>query len=243
MTISSTKINEVSIGITNFCNAGCPQCHRTNPNGLNTVDWLPLTSWSLDDFKRAFPTFKNINIIEFCGIWGDPIMAKDIFEICKYIIDNSDCKIEILTNGSIRDKTWWWNLGVMCGNRLEVIFDIDGITQEMHQQYRRKTNLQKILNNMETLTSTFAKAKTFTVVFKHNEDYIEEIEKQNKSYGAFFCEFVHSNRIFDEEDKFHYVDENGEKQFLEKSYKKLPVTTWSCNCDICRPKKDFNDRV
>ena len=64
MTISSTKINEVSIGITNFCNAGCPQCHRTNPNGLNTVDWLPLTSWSLDDFKSAFPTFKNINIID-----------------------------------------------------------------------------------------------------------------------------------------------------------------------------------
>ena len=89
----------------------------------------------------------------------------------------------------------------------------------------------------------FAKEKTFTVVFNHNEDYIEEIEKQNKSHGAFFCEFVHSNRIFDEEDKFHYVDENGEKQFLEKSYKKLPVTTWSCNCDICRPKKDFNDRV
>ena len=97
MSISMKMINEVSIGITNYCNAGCPQCHRTNPDGLGTFDWLPLTSWTLEDFKRAFPTFENINIVEFCGIWGDPVMAKDIFEICEYIIDNSDCKIEILT--------------------------------------------------------------------------------------------------------------------------------------------------
>ena len=37
--------------ISTYCNAGCPQCHRTDNNGLGKVDWLPLVQWSLKQFK------------------------------------------------------------------------------------------------------------------------------------------------------------------------------------------------
>ena len=47
------KVFNIFADITTHCNAGCPQCDRTNPNGLKKVDWLPLISWSLDDFKKA----------------------------------------------------------------------------------------------------------------------------------------------------------------------------------------------
>ena len=43
------------LDITTFCNAACPQCHRTDPETLNKVDWLPLIQWSYEDFKKAFP--------------------------------------------------------------------------------------------------------------------------------------------------------------------------------------------
>ena len=44
----------VDVAITNLCNARCPQCQRTDTNGLGTVKTLPLTTWSLNDFKKRF---------------------------------------------------------------------------------------------------------------------------------------------------------------------------------------------
>ena len=214
MFTSTKMINEVTVAITNFCNAGCPQCHRTNPNGLDTVHWLPSVSWTLDEFKNAYSpeTLSNINIVEFCGTWGDPVMAKDLFAICEYIMNQSLCKVEILTNGSIREESWWWDLGILCGNRLEVIFAIDGSTQEMHSHYRRKTNLDKILKNMSTLAMTMAKVTTMTVVFKHNEDYIDDIKKLASDNGATDSVFIHTDRGSSE-----FIDEFGNKQSLEES--------------------------
>ena len=81
MFTSTKMINEVTVAITNFCNAGCPQCHRTNPNGLDTVHWLPSVGWTLDEFKNAYSpeTLSNINIVEFCGTWGDPVIGPQGF--------------------------------------------------------------------------------------------------------------------------------------------------------------------
>ena len=41
------------IDITTRCNAGCPQCHRTDPMGLNKASWLPDIVWNLEQFKQA----------------------------------------------------------------------------------------------------------------------------------------------------------------------------------------------
>ena len=145
LTWNNSKITKIDLSVTNYCNAGCPQCDRTNPNGCGTDDWLPLTQWSLQDFKKAFPK-DSLNLLvelQFCGTWGDPMMLKDIYSICEYIINESNCNIEITTNGSIREDTFYWELGALCGNRLKMYFDIDGIDQDMHSHYRRKTNLQK----------------------------------------------------------------------------------------------------
>ena len=45
----------IVLDTTTYCNAKCPQCHRTNPNGLDKQDWLPHIQWSINDFKKAFP--------------------------------------------------------------------------------------------------------------------------------------------------------------------------------------------
>ena len=64
----------VDVAITNLCNARCPQCQRTDINGLGTRKSLPLTTWTLDDFKKRFTTncLKDISEVSFCGTWGDP---------------------------------------------------------------------------------------------------------------------------------------------------------------------------
>jgi len=212
----------ITMDISTYCNAGCPQCHRTSTNGLGKEDWLPLVQWSLEDFKKAFPTdqFKYISKMSFVGSWGDSVMNKDIFEIVKYVIDNGTYVV-VETNGGMRDEEWWWKFGLMGGNRLSVRFDIDGINQQMHSKYRRFTNLDKVLNHMYTLSQTHAIPQSQTVVFKHNQDYLKEIEELCFEYGSLRHTKVISDRFgaWETNDKgqYEFINENGELEILEEA--------------------------
>ena len=213
----------VFLDVSTYCNAGCPQCHRTNPNGLGKADWLPLIRWDLKTFQKAFPKeeLENILVLKFCGTWGDPVMCKELYQMCEYIIQNSNCRIEMDTNGSIRDTDWWWNLGVLCGDRLMVVFDVDGIDQKMHEKYRRFTHLDKVLENMESLSYTKARTQSQTVLFKHNQDYKDEIISLVKQHGSVKHSFVISDRFeahqVTEDNKRFFIDENGEEDYLQRA--------------------------
>lgn len=217
------------LDISTYCNAGCPQCHRTNPNGLDKIYWLPLVQWSIDDFKKAFPisSMARIDKFDICGTWGDPLMNKDIYEIVEYIIENSECAVQLHTNGSMRDNDFWWNIGVLCGKRLNVQFTVDGVTEQEHSFYRQKTSLAKTLSHMLTLTSTNATAGVYTVIFEHNERSIQDIAKLSREHGAHYITFVPSNRfrVNDEEfNSFKFTDDQGVEQTFVKSNLKKYIT-------------------
>jgi pyruvate-formate lyase-activating enzyme len=211
-------IQTVDIAITNQCNARCPQCQRTDIDGLGPAPLLPMTTWSLEDFKRLFPkhSLNDVKEYSFCGTWGDPMMAKDIGLICKYIIENSRASIIITTNGSIRNEDFYWNLGVRCGERLTIVFDVDGINDEMHQKYRRGAKLQKVLDNMYILSKTKSKALSQSIIFKHNQSYKKEIEELAKKWGSLHHNFVKSDR-FNGTNRFYFRNENDRMEYLEKS--------------------------
>ena len=209
----------VFLDISTYCNAACPQCHRTNPNGLDKADWLPLIQWDLDTFKKAYPLSNprvQYHSFHFCGTWGDPVMNKDLTKMVEYILKNSRAYVTIDTNGSIRDEEWWWNLGIIGGERLQVTFAVDGTDQKMHSHYRRNTNLSKVLSNMQELSNTMASAVTRTIVFKHNEKYLDQINEMVKSYGAGRAWFTPSDRWF-HGPVFTFTDADGKKQKFERS--------------------------
>ena len=162
-------VKQLDIAITNLCNARCPQCDRTDKNNITkTYDYIPLTQWSFEDFKNKFPieTLNDVEEYSFCGTWGDPMMCKDIQKIVQYIIDNSKSNVSITTNGSIRNEEFYWNIGVLCGKRLSIVFDIDGINEDMHQKYRRGASLKRCLANMSTLSETQSIVLSQTILFK-----------------------------------------------------------------------------
>jgi MoaA/NifB/PqqE/SkfB family radical SAM enzyme len=217
---------QIQLDTTTRCNAKCPMCHRTNPKGLDKVDWLPLTQWTFDDFKRAFSPvdLKLITSISFCPTWGDAMMSNHTYNMVEYIFEHNPlCRVTIDTNGSIRDETWWWEFGLLSKSgkyNLIINFDVDGTTQEMHSKYRQNTNLQKVLNNMKAFAETRSKAYVQTIVFKHNQPYLNDIEKLVKEHGASQHTHVYSDR-FDrgQNNTFNFIDINGVKQTLEKAHK------------------------
>ena len=246
---------KVFLDVSTYCNAGCPQCHRTSENGLGKQDWLPLVRWDLETFKRAFPPkeLQKVHTFKFCGTWGDPVMCKELYEMCEYIIANSWAKISIDTNGSIRSEDWWWNLGVACGDRLEVVFAIDGTTQEQHEKYRRFTNLNKVLENMSMLSQTRAQARSQTILFRHNENDQDAIKALVKEYGSTNHSFVISDRFEknNETNRRIFFNENGEEEYLERANQssisngKISGTNFSEHTSeiVCRWAKPRNEIV
>ncbi len=220
--ILSSNSLTVWLDISTYCNAACPQCHRTNPNGLGKTYWLPLTQWSIESFKKSFPlsSLQYIEKFDICGTWGDPLMNKDIDLIVKYIVSNSMADILIHTNGSLRDEDFWWDLGVIGGRRLTVQFTVDGTTEEQHTKYRQKTSLQKTLDNMLALASTKSTVGVYCVVFEHNEQNLLDIAKLCQIVGASYITFVPSNRFHQDlkwYDTFHFIDEDGNNSTLQRS--------------------------
>ena len=220
-TLYKEKKLKAWIDLSTYCNAACPQCHRTNPRTSSKVDWLPLIQWSIEEFKTAFSpkTMGHISGFQLCGSLGDPMMNKDIFKICKYIINNSDAFIEINTNGSMRDPFWWTHLGYIIKDRGRIYFCVDGIDQEMHEIYRQKTNLESVLDNM-TGYSKYGDSAGFTIVFKHNEDHLKTIYKMiaDRIGDDHYHIFVPTDRSY-HIDKFEFIDTLGNSKYLEHSPK------------------------
>ena len=143
-------------------------------------------------------------------------MAKDIEPIVKYIMDNSKVKVMITTNGSIRTDKFYWDLGVYCGRRLSMVIDVDGIDEQMHQKYRRGTSLRKSLDALSSLSQTKAIPLSQSIIFKHNEEYKDQIKELALSHGSQFHQHFNSDR-FDGKTEWHFINEKGQREFLERT--------------------------
>ena len=217
---------QVSVETTTMCNAKCPQCQRSqsfnyNRDGIvrsnDVMSWIPKYHWDVNRFSRYFTpnVVKKLHHINFSGDHSDPMMNPHIADILEYIYDvDKHMKISISTNGSMRDEVWWFNLGLLDFDKFEIIFAIDGVDQEMHERYRANTKLQKVLDNMKSFVRGGGTAESFTVLFKHNQNYLEEICNLAKSYGATKHDWVESIR-FKRSSIFEYI-EKGEHKVLEQ---------------------------
>jgi MoaA/NifB/PqqE/SkfB family radical SAM enzyme len=197
--------------------------------GIDKVGWLPLVQWDLAKFKKAFParTINRYKKLEFCGTYGDPVMAKDLLDIVRYVLINTnDTQVFINTNGGIRSEQWWKDLGELGQSykafsnnwqRLTVMFDVDGITQEMHAKYRQNTNLEKVKQNIKAYCDTGAAASVYVVVFKHNQDYMHDIEEMVKELGVTGEVYFQESQRFHTDTKFTFINADGEYETLEQA--------------------------
>ena len=220
----------IYLDLSTFCNAGCPQCNRTNwfAGGLKKNAWIPDEMWDLARVKRAYPAGLNVKKATICGTWGDPFMVKEIDEIIYHFLE-CGYKTYLNTNGGMRDSWWWYILGKKMSSYntdSNVTFDIDGTTNEMHARYRRKTVLDKVLENMEAFSLGGGKARAHCIVFEHNENYLKEIRDLALSRGAREMDFQKSNRKFGHDGgmEFRFKDENGQQATLRKSTYEIAET-------------------
>ena len=179
------------IEATSKCTLECPLCDRT---------------WFYKKFKKRL--LQEINVkdlikfagqnrkIHFCGNNGDPIYHSQFIDLVAGLKQNK-CQIFITTNGSAKTETWWASLNKLLDKNDQITLSIDGLEDTNHV-YRRNAKWQSIMQAIKVLQNRKAKLKWKFIVFKHNQNQIEEARKISLMLG--FDEFTieKSDRWLDE---------------------------------------------
>jgi len=205
------ELKSVHVEITNRCQASCPMCPRNVHGGIENP-LLSINEWTLDDFVKIFTTdvLAQLEQVNFCGNFGDPLMNADLIKMCEYIkITAPNIKTEIHTNGSLRSTAWWKQLFNALTDNHVVVFALDGLA-DTHSLYRVGTNYDLILKNARTFIKAGGNAEWMFIRFKHNEHQVAAAEAVAAEAG--FKKFTVKNSrrharpfpVVDEQGKFLY---------------------------------------
>ncbi len=175
--------------ITNRCNAACVLCPRTGTNNgvSDLMHAMKIRDVEIDDWKEILTSKNGQNIvsINYCGNYGDPMMHPKAFEIFKQNQDLGAKYQRPDTNGGMRNKSWWSELGKL--KTMRVNFAIDGLEDTNHI-YRRNTDYGKIIENAQAYIDSGGKATWIMLVFEHNQHQVEEAREIAMKMG--FVDFA-----------------------------------------------------
>ena len=185
MKFDSSKIKSVHLEITDKCNASCPMCPRSDHGGqLN--QFINKNEMTLSKAKIIFDAefLKQLNFLQLCGNFGDPIVAKETLEILDYFRSvNPRISLGVHTNGSARTTDWWQRLGVLLSGPNDYCkFGLDGLEDTNHI-YRRNTHWSKIMQSVSAFIAAGGNAHWEFLVFKHNQHQIEEAKNLSIKMG------------------------------------------------------------
>ena len=175
-------ITEIEIELSSRCNASCPLCSRELYTNYEQVD-IAFNEWKtiFDDYDFHGMTLK------MCGVFGDPILNKDLPKICEYSI-NKNANITISTNAGIKSRNWWKEFGELSKKhegKILVTFAIDGLENTNHI-YRVGVQWKKVWENLNAYVSAGGNAKWYYIIFDHNLGDLENAKSIANKLGIPF---------------------------------------------------------
>jgi radical SAM protein with 4Fe4S-binding SPASM domain len=168
---------------TNTCNGLCPLC----PIGAK-IDTRRKGHLRYDDFVVLVDEIKDFAKVIIMNFAGEPLLNPQIGRLAAYAESNG-IRTVIGTNGTLEKSEELVTAGVS-----EILFSLDGATEESYRQYRTYKdgtgyaavieNLRRIVEKKRELRAEKPDVILQFVVFKHNEHEIEEIMKLGKDLGV-----------------------------------------------------------
>ena len=154
--------------ITNTCNYHCSYCIFSS-EAKKYEDEL-----TTDEVKRAIKELKenNFTYIKFTG--GEPFTREDMTEILKYA-NKLGFDMDISTNASLITDEIAKELKNI--NFPMVHVSLDGNDKTSHEYVRGENTFERTLRGIRYLTNNQIYTRIGTVIYKQNEDKLEEIVK------------------------------------------------------------------
>jgi len=159
-------------------------CARNHHGGMENP-LVKVSDIDFELFKKIVPvdTIKQLQSASLCGNFGDPLLNKDLIPIVEYMADiNPSIRMDIHTNGSLRNTQWWEQLAKSLTKSSIVHFGIDGL-EDTHKLYRIGTDFNKIIENASAFIKAGGIARWIFITFKHNEHQIEDARKLAHDLG------------------------------------------------------------
>jgi wyosine [tRNA(Phe)-imidazoG37] synthetase (radical SAM superfamily) len=143
MIIEKSYVEEIELDLTGICNLKCPLCTRnySHANHLLVKNVRPI-----EEITAQLDEYPNLKRFFIAGTISEPTMYKDFIKFIEYL-NSRDIYYEIFTNGNTRKPDWWEKLGSIVPDKCICVFTICGSTQELHEKYRKGSNLQQILDH------------------------------------------------------------------------------------------------
>lgn len=188
-----------TIDIANRCNLTCVFC-------LEGVHYNKQASsmMTLDDFKAISKSFisdaKEINLQN----WSEPFLNKDIFDIVKFINDNSDANIIISTNGNVFTEEMAKRLLDL--KVYNLMISISGLNNKIYQIYHKDGDIERAYRAISFITDEKIRRKK------------DNLRKFQIKYLVFDYNFITYRRFRDE-----LIMRLGRKRF--KKIDKLDIAT------------------
>lgn len=168
-------IKWVHVEASSKCNAWCPACPRNN-NGFGLAPGVIEQDLSPEKFEEIISSLQSLYGVQFCGNLGDPLASVYIDELID-ISKKYAKKIQIHTNGSLRNTKWWIDLAKkLVDVEHDVWFGIDGLAK-VHEIYRQGTDFEKIIKNAQEFIAAGGHATWQFIPYKHNEHQVLECLK------------------------------------------------------------------
>ena len=139
-------LRRIQLEPVNVCNYNCPLCET------HKKDWVPRRAVTLEEAKSIVqPAANNLEGVVLYGTRGEPFMNKQLEEITGYLKTNTRARVSISTNGSLAGRAR--AAGLLDAGLDQIIFAIDGITQETYEKYRQGGTLDRVIRNLEQFCS------------------------------------------------------------------------------------------
>lgn len=194
--------HSIDFAITSYCQAKCRSCARTNEQTGEVAEWITPTHMSLDNFKKLLESSqisKSIDVIEFCGEVGDPLMHPQISEFIDTALLYTD-KLWINTNGGLRNPDWYTEYANKyppgeTGKKITMHFGIDGTDHDTNWMYREGVDWQRAMDNMSAWFKNYGHGEWHFLIFDWNWNQIPAAKQMADQIGCRIV-FKMNNRSF-----------------------------------------------
>lgn len=143
MIVDKSYFEEIEMDLTGVCNLECPLCTR---NYSHAGHLLKKNIRTIDEITAQLDEYTNLKRFFIAGAVSEPTMYKDFIKFIEYL-NSRNIYYELFTNGNTRTPDWWQLLGELVPAHCMTAFTVCGSTQELHEKYRVKSDLQQILDN------------------------------------------------------------------------------------------------
>jgi radical SAM protein with 4Fe4S-binding SPASM domain len=230
--IRSKKVLGFPVHITiepiNQCNLHCPICETGSGMLKRSKGRM-----SFNNFKLIIDKIKVHTNSIFFYYMGEPFLNDDAYKMIRYAKDNG-LYVTSCTNGHFIDTVKLIDSGID-----EISFQIGGVRQESHENYRVGSDLGGIIKNIEQLVKQRGISNKFypkiilgLIVMKQNESEIEKFYELAGTLG------VDEARLLQ---PCVRTWEQG-RQFLPKDEKFWDYDREAFDKGILRPRKNLENR-